>query len=213
MNIAVQATCPGCKRVLRIPAVWVGHVLRCKFCGDTSQAQRRPRGPTPVPGAAPFPVGPAVPGVDAPPAPGYPASTPAIPMPTWEPLPYPTNGAGSYPPVNGYPPPGYPPPMPGYGYPMPEAPPQVYTPEPSYTPAFESSGARHRRRGRYRGPASASASTLITVGAVVLLMTGAFALIIARPDLFSGKPPEKGGPPVVAVKEKEKEKEKGGTTE
>ena len=41
MNAAVQATCPGCQRVLRIPADWLGRTMRCKFCGNVMLAQRK----------------------------------------------------------------------------------------------------------------------------------------------------------------------------
>src|SRR5712692_7289982 len=33
MSANLQATCPGCKSVLRIPADWVNQPIRCKHCG------------------------------------------------------------------------------------------------------------------------------------------------------------------------------------
>ncbi len=42
----VQATCPGCKAVLRIPADWLHKPIRCKNCGTTMQA-RNPAMPPP----------------------------------------------------------------------------------------------------------------------------------------------------------------------
>src|SRR5258708_5735227 len=33
MAAIVQATCPGCKNILRIPADWVNQPIRCKHCG------------------------------------------------------------------------------------------------------------------------------------------------------------------------------------
>jgi hypothetical protein len=33
MSAIVQATCPGCKNILRIPADWVNQPIRCKHCG------------------------------------------------------------------------------------------------------------------------------------------------------------------------------------
>ena len=33
MAQVVQATCPGCKKVLRIPTDWIHKTLRCKKCG------------------------------------------------------------------------------------------------------------------------------------------------------------------------------------
>src|SRR5438093_12006206 len=35
----VQAACPGCKKVLRIPAEWMHRVIRCKHCGMTVAAR------------------------------------------------------------------------------------------------------------------------------------------------------------------------------
>ncbi|HLJ93069.1 MAG TPA: hypothetical protein VKU02_07740 [Gemmataceae bacterium] len=37
MASVVEATCPGCKKTLRIPADWVHKTLRCKKCGATVQ--------------------------------------------------------------------------------------------------------------------------------------------------------------------------------
>ena len=39
MNQVVRAKCPGCQKVLRIPAAWVKHALRCKHCGMVVQAK------------------------------------------------------------------------------------------------------------------------------------------------------------------------------
>ncbi len=44
----VQATCPGCKNVLRIPTDWLGQAFKCKHCGIVIQA----RGPAEAPAAA-----------------------------------------------------------------------------------------------------------------------------------------------------------------
>src|SRR5262245_33945886 len=46
----VQAPCPGCRRVLRIPAEWVHQAMRCKHCGLTLQA--KPRSPAAASSAA-----------------------------------------------------------------------------------------------------------------------------------------------------------------
>jgi hypothetical protein len=54
MSAVVQATCPGCKHVLRIPAEWLGQAFKCKHCGMVIQA--RPKAPEPPPAAAPKPV-------------------------------------------------------------------------------------------------------------------------------------------------------------
>jgi Caspase domain len=39
MASVVQATCPGCKRTLRIPADWSSKSIRCKHCGAVLQAK------------------------------------------------------------------------------------------------------------------------------------------------------------------------------
>lgn len=77
MSQVLQATCPGCKAVLRIPAEWMQQPIRCKNCGTVLQA----RAPAPV---APAPVAPA-------PAPPAPAAPPRVTPP-------PPRGADSTPP-------------------------------------------------------------------------------------------------------------------
>jgi hypothetical protein len=53
MPTNVQATCPGCKNVLRIPADWLDQPIRCKHCGlimhakQPSKTARRSRTPPP----------------------------------------------------------------------------------------------------------------------------------------------------------------------
>lgn len=44
MSQIVQAPCPGCRRVLRIPVEWVQQPLRCKHCALVIQARPRPAG-------------------------------------------------------------------------------------------------------------------------------------------------------------------------
>ncbi len=39
MTQVVQAACPGCKSVLRIPSDWVSQPIRCKNCGTVMQAK------------------------------------------------------------------------------------------------------------------------------------------------------------------------------
>jgi Caspase domain len=50
MSTVVQATCPGCKHVLRIPADWLGQAFKCKHCGTVIQA--RAKAPEPAPTTA-----------------------------------------------------------------------------------------------------------------------------------------------------------------
>ena len=33
MTAVIQATCPGCKKMLRIPPDWIHQAIRCKHCG------------------------------------------------------------------------------------------------------------------------------------------------------------------------------------
>jgi hypothetical protein len=51
MSAVVQAICPGCQRVLRIPANWLGQAFKCKHCGTIIQA--RAKAPDPAPAAPP----------------------------------------------------------------------------------------------------------------------------------------------------------------
>ncbi len=37
MSTAINATCPGCKKVLKVPTQWVNQVIQCKFCNMTLQ--------------------------------------------------------------------------------------------------------------------------------------------------------------------------------
>lgn len=74
MSALVQATCPGCKRTLRVPADWLQQRIRCKHCGMILNA--RPNGsagtsapaPRPVPRPAPATPQKAKPAAKAPPA-------------------------------------------------------------------------------------------------------------------------------------------------
>ncbi len=45
MAEVVQATCPGCKAVLRIPAEWLGRSFRCKHCKTVIHAKAKASGP------------------------------------------------------------------------------------------------------------------------------------------------------------------------
>src|SRR5947209_19117853 len=45
MSAIVQATCPGCKNVLRVPADWVSQPIRCKHCGVVMLSKNQPGGP------------------------------------------------------------------------------------------------------------------------------------------------------------------------
>jgi len=55
MAQVVQATCPGCKKVLRIPTDWIDKTLRCKKCGTVVQLPQSPSSPTLAEPAAPLP--------------------------------------------------------------------------------------------------------------------------------------------------------------
>ena len=51
MTEIVQANCPHCNNVLRIPAEWVGQAMRCKFCQNTFEARAK-SSDTPLPATA-----------------------------------------------------------------------------------------------------------------------------------------------------------------
>jgi hypothetical protein len=62
MSQVVQARCPHCKNLLRIPAEWVHQPMRCKHCGQIFQAVPRPPAPQVAPApAVPVKVVPPVP--------------------------------------------------------------------------------------------------------------------------------------------------------
>jgi len=48
MSNVINTACPGCKKVLRVPADWVNKNIRCKFCNTTMQikASTAPKVPT-----------------------------------------------------------------------------------------------------------------------------------------------------------------------
>src|SRR5258708_39775155 len=47
MSAVIQATCPGCKKLLRLPAEWVNESIRCKQCGMVVQVKKRSTPTTP----------------------------------------------------------------------------------------------------------------------------------------------------------------------
>jgi hypothetical protein len=55
MSAIVQATCPGCKRVLRIPAEWMRQPIRCKHCGKILNAKEQPAAGPAKPAVPPRP--------------------------------------------------------------------------------------------------------------------------------------------------------------
>ena len=68
MAAVVQATCPNCKSVLRIPADWLHQAIRCKQCGTVLQARQPAAQQTPAPSGKAVPVAKAVPAPAAKPA-------------------------------------------------------------------------------------------------------------------------------------------------
>jgi hypothetical protein len=55
MTAVVQAKCPGCQKLLRLPADWLQQAIRCKYCGIVLQARSKS---VPVARPAPAPVAP-----------------------------------------------------------------------------------------------------------------------------------------------------------
>ena len=115
MNI-VQARCPFCKNLLRIPADWLERPMRCKHCKNIFQAKERAAQPQPaVADSGGFAMSP--PPRPAPAAAGFglndaPAQEPPAHYP---PMPAPGH-APSYPPAGHGPPPGYAPPPASNGF-------------------------------------------------------------------------------------------------
>ncbi len=148
MTATVQAVCPGCRNILRIPIDWAERAMKCKKCGVVVQGRKKASagesGPVPSPSATSVTApAPAVPQETVPTA-AVPQSYPQQPYPQ---QPYPQHpyqhqqpypqGYGYAPPPPGYAPaPGNPPVQyapPGYhvpGYPPPGYPPPGYAPQP-----------------------------------------------------------------------------------
>jgi hypothetical protein len=76
MTTVVQATCPGCRQRLYVPADWLTQAVRCKGCGLVLQA-RRPAAP---------PTTPAKPSGRTPPPPSQRVQTSAPPVPVAVPV-------------------------------------------------------------------------------------------------------------------------------
>jgi hypothetical protein len=176
MTATVQAMCPGCRNILRIPIDWAEKAMKCKKCGLAVQGRKKPESgppePSPPPPPPPLPVA-------RPPVQATPLQPPpqAMPVPQPQPVPqayppqaYPQQPYAApqpypypYPPQQGYPQPY---PYPPQAYPVPAGyQPQPYpipVPVPAPTPAdvafqadFEPSaptGYRRRRGNRWLGP-------------------------------------------------------------
>jgi hypothetical protein len=89
MAQVVQAICPNCRKVLRIPAEWLGQAMKCKHCGQVFQPRPRPTVPPPVnlsltppPPTRPAPAPPVAAPVPPPtrPAPAPPVAAPVGPL-------------------------------------------------------------------------------------------------------------------------------------
>jgi hypothetical protein len=59
MSAVIQATCPGCKKLLRLPADWINQLIRCKQCGTVVQVKKRTTTTTPVLSRSQMPSAPA----------------------------------------------------------------------------------------------------------------------------------------------------------
>lgn len=116
MDAIVRAVCPKCQSVLRIPADWVGRVVRCKGC--SAQFRSKPK--------AEEPAAPAAPEAAFGTAPMEVAPATVVPVPVSVPV------APAYAPPPGYAPPGYPYAPPGYAAP----PAAAYPPGYGYPPAM-----------------------------------------------------------------------------
>ena len=171
MAATVQAACPGCRSILRIPADWTDRALRCKKCGAVVRAKKKA-----ADGTAQTPA--ATPATDTATAPAVGQTAPTTPPQPGPPAPYAVPPGYAYPvPLNGSPyavPPGYAYPAPGYppqaAYPYPAPPAAEPTdllvpPDESFSPP---SPARRKYKPRRTG------GRLLGVF-VVLLVCGAMA--------------------------------------
>ncbi len=193
----VQATCPGCKSVLRLPAEWAGRAVRCKGCGASMQARQ---------------TAPAVP--PPPPSPSRP--TPPPPPPA-RPVPPPPPAGGKTPP---------PPPAPPAAITaLPPVPPPVAAPvatpvtprqKPGQAFAFDDQDTISEgptRPIRKPRPQGSGMGTWITLGVLLLLLAGggiAVALNWERIKAFASAKPGEGDGSKPAKEKKEKTKGKSG---
>jgi hypothetical protein len=152
MAQVVQAKCPGCQAILRIPANWIDQPIRCKSCGTVMQA--RPSSPAlPAAPAAPPPLPPSRGAIKTPPPQKRQRSVVAPNLP-------------KQPPASKAVKKGAPPPLPKHAVAAPVAP-----AAPAATFDFDGDGSgnesttprRRRRRGGWTG-------TLVLLG--ILLLAG-----------------------------------------
>jgi hypothetical protein len=73
MSNVIQVKCPGCAKLLRLPADWINQSIRCKHCGTVLQAKNR-LSSTSVPRPSNPPAPPSATTPRTPPSPGYGAS-------------------------------------------------------------------------------------------------------------------------------------------
>ena len=173
MGQAVVVKCPGCQRELRVPLELLQKTIRCKYCGSTIEARKKPKAdPPPLAKTSPSPHVEPLP--TASPLPGWMASVsaPVAPAPVPPPQYVQPQVQAQY-----GPPPGY--------YAAPESGNEAYT-EGRHESAFNAA-KRHRGRGNYQGPAKSVKGTWIAVGLAVTLMSALVVLILVKPDLFSKK--------------------------
>lgn len=81
MSTVVQATCPGCKNVLRIPADWLQQSIKCKHCGLVMQARPSATAKRPAAAAPATKPAPAARPAPPPPLPVQPVAAPVAPVP------------------------------------------------------------------------------------------------------------------------------------
>lgn len=202
MQTTVRATCPKCRSVLRIPALWVGQMVRCTKCRAVVRSKRRgmPAAVTmpatsaeqPARVSNAFDFAPNVPlPLDNDPLP--------LPEPMPQPVPVPVAAAQPYPAPSSYPyavppgyaypaPPGYPTPVATYpspvpaGYPQPNpyaahVPMSVPQPEPFHTGfATGEEPVPVPTRGERSGEGKVKLAVLI-LGLLLVAGAGAFAVL------------------------------------
>lgn len=172
MDTTVRATCPKCRSVLKIPAQWVGLMVRCKKCNSVMRSKLRT---TP----SLHPAGNAI-GFAQPAAIPVPLSAEPFPLPEPIPQQHPQPvvvAAYPYPVPTGYPPPGAYAPPPGYPYAMPPGYPQPtpYASAPPQPEQHEFAPEQHAASvttRRYLGNRSNRGSGKLVGVTVFLLLAG-----------------------------------------
>ncbi len=206
MSASIKATCPNCRKLIRIPLDWSDRAMKCKKCGTLVQMKKKDTSPTVV--AETTATAPAMPqqtyepNFDLPPQPAFepPPAYEAAPHPYGYPSPYPMPPQYGAPAAYSYPQSQ----PPAYGYPQPSAyaPPQYAPPvthESSVFPVADDASLTRRKYTR----GSSNTTTKIVMFAILAMVLGGMVMIgmkLSKRFTDSGSQvrldqPAKGGSP------------------